>query len=147
MGGIGLSCLQPQPNTTYIRTHIQDNKIRTYTHTPAHIYMHRDNNKTIRTQSAHTQTNTTICSTQSAHNLHTIFTQSAHTQKQKQRYMQHIQENTEQHTEQNTENSTEQPQQNSAHNYRTYSFDLYHEYVCIKNSNTIELYTISKENI
>ena len=37
--------------------------------------------------------------------------------------------------------------ENSAHNYRTYSFDLYHEYVCIKNSNTIELYTISKENI
>ena len=35
--------------------------------------------------------------------------------------------------------------QNSAHNYRTYNFDLYHEYVSIKNSNTIELYTISKD--
>lgn len=65
--------------------------------------------------------------------------------------MQHIQDNTEQHieqrTEQNTENSTQHSTQNSAHNYRTYSFDLYHEYAYIKNSNTIELYTISKENI
>ena len=61
--------------------------------------------------------------------------------------MQHIEDNTEHSTEQNTEiNSTERTQ-NSAHNYRTYSCDLYHEYAYIKNSNTIELYTISKENI
>ena len=63
---------------------------------------------------------------------------------------QNIQENTEtEHTIQNTQNKqrTNTPQQNSAHNYRTYSFDLYHEYAYIKNSNTIELYTISKENI
>ena len=63
---------------------------------------------------------------------------------------QNIQENTEtEHTIQNTQNKqrTNTPQQNSAHNYRTYSIDLYHEYAYIKNSNTIELYTISKENI
>ena len=53
---------------------------------------------------------------------------------------------TEQHTEQTQYPDTERTQ-NSAHNYRTYSFDFYHEYVYIKNSNTIELYTISKENI
>lgn len=64
-----------------------------------------------------------------------------------------------QHTEQNidtstqnahrthTEQDTEQHTENSAHNYRTYSLDYYYEYAYIKNSNTIELYTISKENI
>ena len=51
--------------------------------------------------------------------------------------MQHIEDNREQdNTEQRTENST--------YDLYTYSFDLYHEYVSIKNSNTIELYTISK---
>ena len=58
-------------------------------------------------------------------------------------------------TENRTENTpdtpdteqTQYPDTCSAHNYRTYSFDLYHEYVAIKNSNTIEIYTISKENI
>ena len=80
-------------------------------------------------------------------NMHTIRTQYAHTQKQKQkqRYMQHIQENTEQHIEQHTENRTQDTTICSAHNYRTYSFDFYHEYAYIKNSNTIELYTISKD--
>ena len=64
--------------------------------------------------------------------------------------MQHIQENTEQRTEQRTETNTlaentcTTSTQNSAHNYRTYSIDLYHEYAYIKNSNTIELYTILK---
>ena len=48
---------------------------------------------------------------------------------------------TERNTEQNIEHSTE----NSAHNYRTYSLDYYNEYAVIKNSNTIELYTISKD--
>ena len=73
--------------------------------------------------------------------------------------MQHIHINTEQennteHKIQNTHTNTEQHREqtqhsteNSAHNYRTYSLDYYHEYVAIKNSNTIELYTISKENI
>ena len=67
--------------------------------------------------------------------------------------MQHIeQENREQNrTEDNAQNSTQHQHREqhtcSAHNYRTYSFDYYHEYAYIKNSNTIELYTISKENI
>ena len=65
----------------------------------------------------HTDNNKTICSTQSAHNMHTIFTQSAHTQTQ----------NTAQNTEQTQYPDTEQPQHTcSAHNYRTYSFDFYH---------------------
>ena len=60
--------------------------------------------------------------------------------------MQHTEQNTEQHTEQHRE-QTQDTTICSAHNYRTYSFDFYHEYAVIKNSNTIELYTISKENI
>ena len=50
-------------------------------------------------------------------------------------------------TKNNTENKqrTNTPEQNSAHNYRTYSLDFYHEYAYIKDSNTIELYTISKD--
>lgn len=69
--------------------------------------------------------------------------------------MQHIEDNTEQDTETNTEqytntsteNSTEnnaQPQHTCTHYLHTYSFDLYHEQIYIKNSNTIELYTILK---
>ena len=58
--------------------------------------------------------------------------------------MQHIEDNTEQHTE-NTD--TNNHAQNSTYDLHTYSLDYYHEYVAIKNSNTIELYTISKENI
>ena len=65
--------------------------------------------------------------------------------------MQHIQENREHSTEHNTEQHTENRTQDtticSAHNYRTYSLDYYFEFAYIKNSNTIELYTISKENI
>ena len=70
--------------------------------------------------------------------------------------MQHNKDNTETNTEQDTENSTHishaqdnaQPQHTcSAHNYRTYSLDYYKEFAYINNSNTIELYTISKENI
>ena len=61
--------------------------------------------------------------------------------------MQHREQNIEDtHTEQHRE-QTQHSTENSAHNYRTYSFDFYHEYAYIKNSNTIELYTISKENI
>ena len=61
--------------------------------------------------------------------------------------MQHIEEEREQHTEQHTENREQdnaQPQQNSAHNFSTYSLDYYNEYAYINNSNTIEIYTISK---
>lgn len=65
--------------------------------------------------------------------------------------MQHIEDNTEQHTENNAQNKQRTVHsistQNSAHNYRTYSLDYYFEYAYIKNSNTIELYTISKDNI
>ena len=62
--------------------------------------------------------------------------------------MQHIhinteQENIEQHTETETNNHA-QPQHTDTTQSCTYSFDIYHEYVAIKNSDTIELYTISK---
>ena len=60
--------------------------------------------------------------------------------------MQHIEQNTENNTEQHRE-QTQHSTENSAHNYRTYSLDYYFEYAVINNSNTIELYTISKENI
>ena len=63
--------------------------------------------------------------------------------------MQHIHINTENstahNTEQRTEHNAQPPQQNSAHNYRTYSFDLYHEQIYINDSNTIELYTILQD--
>ena len=75
--------------------------------------------------------------------------------------MQHIQENTEQHIEQHIQDNTEtehtiQNTQNTAHaqpqrtehstyDLQQYSFDLYHEQIYIKNSNTIELYTILKD--
>ena len=63
--------------------------------------------------------------------------------------MQHTEDNREQdretniHTQDNTQHSTE----NSTYDLHTYSLDYYFEYAYIKNSNTIELYTISKENI
>ena len=62
--------------------------------------------------------------------------------------MQHIEDNTERNTE-NTPDTpdteqTQYPDTCSAHNYRTYSLDYYFEYAYIKNSDTIELYTISK---
>ena len=90
----------------------------------------------------------TIC-TQNAHNMHTHNTENDN--------MQHIHINTEQHTDTSTENSIEQtqypdteqtqPQHRCTDNLHTYNFDLYHEYAVINNSNTIEIYTISKENI
>ena len=63
-------------------------------------------------------------------------------------YMQHIQDNTEQNKDtekikqDNTQHNAQHQHTCSAHNYRTYSLDYYHEYAYIKNSNTIELYTI-----
>lgn len=53
----------------------------------------------------------------------------------------------ERHTIQNTEKNTYTSTEHSAHNFCTYSLDYYQEFAYIKNSNTIELYTISKENI
>lgn len=70
--------------------------------------------------------------------------------------MQHIEDNREQHTEQDTEKKdTEQhtetlaqPQHTcSAHNFSTYSLDYYHEYAYIKNSYTIEIYTILQDKV
>ena len=61
--------------------------------------------------------------------------------------MQHIEDNTEQDTEQHTENRTQDTTICSAHNYRTYSLDYYFEYAYIKNSNTIELYTILQDKV
>ena len=75
------------------------------------------------------------------HNMHTICTRTT----QQHNNMQHktTQRTTEQHTEQTQYPDTERTQ-NSAHNYRTYSLDYYYEFAYIKNSNTIELYTILK---
>ena len=77
-----------------------------------------------------------------AHRTHTICT---HTNKT---IMQHIQDNKDtDNREQNKDThnlNAQHSTQNSAHNYRTYSLDYYFEYAYIKNSNTIELYTISK---
>ena len=71
----------------------------------------------------HSTQDTTICST--------IIQRTA----QKQTYL-----NTEHNAQpQRTEHSTDY--------LHKYSFDLYHEYVSINNSNTIELYTILQENI
>ena len=65
--------------------------------------------------------------------------------------MQHIEEEREQNTDTETNNHAQnnaQPQHRySTYDLHTYSLDFYHEYIAIKNSNTIEIYTISKENI
>lgn len=65
--------------------------------------------------------------------------------------MQHTENNTEQHTDTDTNNLAQdnaQPQHTcSAHNYRTYSLDYYQEFAYIKNSNTIELYTILQDKV
>ena len=67
--------------------------------------------------------------------------------------MQHTEQRTENNTEQRTENNIEQRTENnieqrtenSTYDLHKYSFDLYYEQIYIKNSNTIELYTISKD--
>ena len=88
--------------------------------------------------------------------MHTICTQFAHTnthrdtetETHKQNNMQHTeQDNTEQENREQYTQDNAQPQHRCTDNLHTYSFDLYHEQIYIKNSNTIELYTISKENI
>ena len=65
--------------------------------------------------------------------------------------MQHTEDNREQNTDTETNNHAEnstQPQHTcSAHNYRTYSYDFYNEYAYIKNSNTIEIYTILQDKV
>ena len=98
----------------------------------------------------HRTKDTTICSTQYAHNPHTERTQfshNPHTQTQNNN-MQHTEDNREQdNTTQDTEQNAQPQHRCITDDLHKYSFDFYHEYVCIKNSNTIELYTISKENI
>ena len=60
--------------------------------------------------------------------------------------MQHREQDTEQdNIEQHTDTETNNHAENRAHNYRTYSLDYYNEYAYIKNSNTIEVYTILKD--
>ena len=105
-----------------------------HTHTQSHIHI----------SAYHAQQSCTCIEYRIHIYMHTICT---HTNTENDN-MQH----TEQHTDTSTENSTEQTQypdtdrtQNSAHNYRTYSFDYYYEFAYINNSNTIELYTISKD--
>ena len=66
--------------------------------------------------------------------------------------MQHTEQNNTEYREQNNTSATEnnaQPQrtEHSTDNLYTDSFDLYHEYVAIKNSDTIELYTILQDKV
>ena len=100
--------------------------------------MHRNKN-TISAHNPHT------IRTQYAHNPHTIRTNT----RQQQRYMQHTEDNREQDNTTQDTNNIAQPQrkEHSTDYLHKYSFDLYHEQIYINNSNTIELYTISKENI
>ena len=72
----------------------------------------------------------------------------------KQNNMQHTEHSTENSTENSTEHNTEQTENNAQPQHRCitydlhkYSFDFYHEYVCINNSNTIELYTILQDKV
>lgn len=65
--------------------------------------------------------------------------------------MQHIEQDNRDNREHNreqdtgaTENNTYTSTENSTYDLHTYSYDLYHEYVAIRNSDTIELYTILK---
>ena len=88
----------------------------------------------------------TTC-TQPAHNMHTICTHRKQIQNKRQNNMQHTEQDTEKKDKEQHTETLAQPQQNSAHNFSTYSLDYYFEYAYIKNSNTIELYTILQENI
>ena len=142
MGGIGLACNLNQSSRTYIRTYTYAHTY-IYLHTPAHIYICTET--TTKQYAAH---NMHTIRTQNAHNLHT------HKHNNMQHTEQHIQENTEtEHKIQNTDTETNNHAQNNAqpqhrcitYDLHTYSFDFYHEYAVINNSNTIELYTISKD--
>ena len=103
-----------------------------------HIHTH------IRTYTSTTYICTETTTKQYAHRTHTICTHTE-TETNKQNNMQHIEDNTEHSTEQNTENSTQPQHTCSTYDLHKYSFDFYHEYIAINNSNTIELYTISKD--
>ena len=99
----------------------------------------------------------TILHTQYAHTQYTDTTNiyAAHTPQQ---YRTQIQQYAA-HTEQNNTGATQRTEQRTTHNLNaqpqrtehstdnlyTYSFDFYHEYVAIKNSDTIEFYTIFQD--
>ena len=140
MGGIGLVT---DNLNTYIHT-----PVRTYIYANAHTYI------CIHLQTIYAQNKTIHI--YAAHNTHTERTQNAHTQHRIQnriqdtRYnMQHIQDNTQNRTTENTDTDTNNHAQDTCtsitDNLYTYSVDFYHEYAYINNSNTIELYTISKD--
>ena len=96
----------------------------------------------------HTEHNMHTERTQNAHRMHTHNAQNR-IQNTDTTIMQHIEDNREQDTETNT-HSTEnnaQHQRTGTTQFCTYSFDIYHEYVAIKNSNTIELYTILQDEV
>ena len=154
MGGIGLGCTQ----SSHIRTHMYAHTYaitHTYICIPCTTIMH-----------LHRIQNTHICSITMQHitqdktkHIYTC-TQYAHTQNTERRYnntthkyicstrqTQNNAQNNAQNRIQNTAHSTQHSTQNSTYDLHTYSLDYYHEYAYIKNSNTIELYTISKENI
>ena len=123
-------------NNIRIFRYISKHNIRTQTHTEQTENKH--------TSTHRTQHNTTQSCTQYAHNLHTHNTENRN---KRYKTMQHL-NNTEHNTENITENSTENNAQTQhkciTDNLYIYSVDFYHEYVCIKDSNTIEFYTISK---
>ena len=119
---------------TYAHTHTHTYTY-IYLHTPANIYMHRDNNKTICTQYAH---NPHTIRTQFAHNMHT----------NKHNNMQHREQNIEDtHTEhRNKQSCTEHlhnlstEQHTCTHFIHKYSFDfIVEDYISI--NSIIQLYT------
>ena len=79
--------------------------------------------------------------THNPHTERTQFSHNPHTHRNRNTQTKQYAVHRTEHREQTQYTDTERTQ-NSAHNYRTYSFDLYHEYAYINNSNTIELYTI-----
>ena len=127
MGGIGLWLQTTSTeHLTHLYAHIHRYKIRTYTH-------------------IHLNNTDTYIRTQLAHNMHTICTQFAHTHRHNNKTICSTQNRTQIHRHR----TLAQPQrtEHSTYDLHIYSFDYYFEYAYIKNSNTIELYTISKENI
>ena len=96
----------------------------------------------------HTQTQK---QTQYAHNMHNTENTEYNTETKTKIYAAHrpTHRTTHRttHREQHTENSTQPQHRCSTYDLHKYSFDLYHEYVAIKNSNTIELYTILQDNV
>ena len=163
MGGIGLSStdLNRTPNTpvrTYIRNHTY-----IYLHTMHNnMHLHRIQNThicststiqihTICTQNAHTQTHIYTCKHISVQKtkIHIYSTpgtaqnrtQAQHRTKKIHIYAAHNMHTICTHTEHRTQNTE---YTSSTYDLHKYSLDYYNEFAYIKNSNTIELYTILK---